>query len=114
MLNTIGVELGIFDAKAVITSEKIGSINSAFLDGTLSIQDYIEEIKNIPTEVTVTIYENTIKTTTDPDGNPIWERGGRRQRQRTTTESTTNSPQYFYGNTTFVSGGGGADFMESR
>lgn len=140
MLNEIGVELGIFDQKAVETSEQIYKINEAFIQTNLSVYDYIEALNAIPTTVSTTITndggvpppsgynppveyaEGTGGYVKVPPGYPndtytvglssgeIFDVKNKRQQN----ESVTGGVQYFYGNTTFIMGDGGGDFMESR
>jgi hypothetical protein len=59
-LDEIGMQLGIFDQKAVDTAARIEELNQKFIDGTIDINNYSAAIRQIPQYVNTTISTTTI------------------------------------------------------
>lgn len=137
-LNEIGVELGIFDQKAVNTAEQVRELNQAFIDGQVSIMAYVAALKIIPAVVNTTVTTsgtyvegygaNAYKADgtggeweTVPSGYPndtyrVAMSSGEKYKVMTQGESegSSGATNYFYGNVTFTNGGDGSGFMEQR
>jgi hypothetical protein len=132
-LNEIGIELGIFDQKAVSSSEKVRELNQAFIDGQVSIANYVGALKAIPAQVSTELViagggqtevlaggyaEGTGGWKTVPPGynNDTYMVGltsGEKFNVVPQGEQTDmGSTNYFYGNTTFVVGEGMGTLME--
>lgn len=59
-LDEIGMQLGIFDQKAVDTANRIDELNQKFVDGVIDINNYSAAIRQIPTYVNTTLSTTTI------------------------------------------------------
>lgn len=134
-LNEIGVELGIFDQKAVNTAEEVQKLNQKFVDGQINIQGYVNALSSIPEFVATTIATTTISSggtdvpryaegtdgwETVPSGYPndtypIALSSGEKFKVVPQGESIgEGATNYFYGNVTFSNSGDGSGFMEQR
>lgn len=59
-LDEIGMQLGIFDQKAVDTAARIDELNQKFADGVIDINNYAAAIRQIPTQVNTTLTTTTL------------------------------------------------------
>jgi len=71
-LDAIGIELGIFDQKAVDSAARVQELNAAFVSGTIDIANYTAAIKGIPAYVSTVISTTTVENA-NPSGGDLIE-----------------------------------------